>query len=142
MPAPALLETFPGTRAWKRVASTRTPLFVCRKQSACRALPLSTCPTCAPRCRYPARPSQVAGVSLTPDAFRCLTPFTCYSVPHRTAYYDSKGHLVTQRWRIARHYAKTWFVLDLICVIPYDIITAGTMGFLSMLKVHRGTREA
>ncbi|GIL83599.1 hypothetical protein Vretifemale_12379, partial [Volvox reticuliferus] len=58
----------------------------------------------------------------------------------RTAYYDSKGYLVTERWRIARHYLKTWFLLDLVCVIPYDIITAGTMGFLSMLKLLRVVR--
>ncbi|EFJ48067.1 hypothetical protein VOLCADRAFT_117675 [Volvox carteri f. nagariensis] len=58
----------------------------------------------------------------------------------RTAYYDSKGHLVTERWRIARHYLKTWFLLDLICIIPYDLITAGTMGFLSMLKLLRVVR--
>ncbi|GFR51910.1 hypothetical protein Agub_g14394, partial [Astrephomene gubernaculifera] len=58
----------------------------------------------------------------------------------RTAYYDSKGHLVTARWRIARHYLQTWFLLDLICVIPYDLITAGTMGFLSMLKLLRVMR--
>ncbi|KAG2496753.1 hypothetical protein HYH03_005162 [Edaphochlamys debaryana] len=58
----------------------------------------------------------------------------------RTAYYDSKGHLVADRWRIARHYLKTWFVLDVICVIPYDLITAGTMGFLSMLKLLRVIR--
>ncbi|KAG2442021.1 hypothetical protein HYH02_009813 [Chlamydomonas schloesseri] len=58
----------------------------------------------------------------------------------RTAYYDSKGHLVTERWRIARHYLRTWFVLDVICVIPYDLITAGTMGFLSMLKLLRVMR--
>ncbi|KXZ53940.1 hypothetical protein GPECTOR_6g858 [Gonium pectorale] len=58
----------------------------------------------------------------------------------RTAYYDSKGHLVTERWRIARHYLRTWFLLDVICVIPYDLITAGTMGFLSMLKLLRVMR--
>ncbi|GLI64373.1 hypothetical protein VaNZ11_007619, partial [Volvox africanus] len=58
----------------------------------------------------------------------------------RTAYYDSKGYLVTERWRIARHYLKTWFLLDLVCVIPYDLITAGTMGFLSMLKLLRVVR--
>lgn len=62
---------------------------------------------------------------------------SCLRTP-RTAYYDSKGHLVTQRWRIAHHYLRTWFVLDVICVIPYDLITAGTMGFLSMLKVAVG----
>ena len=54
---------------------------------------------------------------------------------HRTAYYDSKGQLVCERWRIARHYLRSWFVLDVICVIPYDLLTQGTMEFLSMLKV-------
>eukprot|EP00201_Polytomella_parva_P007092 CAMPEP_0175083354 /NCGR_PEP_ID=MMETSP0052_2-20121109/27331_1 /TAXON_ID=51329 ORGANISM="Polytomella parva, Strain SAG 63-3" /NCGR_SAMPLE_ID=MMETSP0052_2 /ASSEMBLY_ACC=CAM_ASM_000194 /LENGTH=211 /DNA_ID=CAMNT_0016354785 /DNA_START=1 /DNA_END=632 /DNA_ORIENTATION=+ len=55
----------------------------------------------------------------------------------RTAYYDSKGRLVSERGRIARHYARTWFLLDFICVVPYDLLTQGTMSFLSMLKILR-----
>lgn len=53
----------------------------------------------------------------------------------RTAYYDSRGNLVANRRRIALHYIKGWFIIDAISVVPFDLITAGAMGFLSMLKV-------
>jgi hypothetical protein len=57
----------------------------------------------------------------------------------RTAYYDSVGNLVSSRARIAKHYAKTWFLLDLISVVPFDLLTEGAFSFLSMLKVGRYT---
>lgn len=58
----------------------------------------------------------------------------------RTAYYDSMGNLVTDRARIARHYARTWFAFDLVSVVPFDLLTTGTLGFLSMLKLLRVVR--
>ena len=29
---------------------------------------------------------------------------------------------MTDRWRIAYHYAVTWFIIDLVAVIPFDYI--------------------
>lgn len=133
---------FPRTGAMEACASGST---LYRRTSPCTSSAQETAllPRAAsfhiPHLRTPIPVSRLlgsgTGVSLTPDARHCLATLNAVCLAPRTAYYDSKGHLVTERWRIARHYAKTWFVLDVICVIPYDIITAGTMGFLSMLKV-------
>ncbi|GFH17913.1 cyclic nucleotide-binding domain-containing protein [Haematococcus lacustris] len=58
----------------------------------------------------------------------------------RTAYLDSVGNLVSDRRRIARHYMRSWFVLDLVSVVPFDILTEGALSFLSMLKLLRVMR--
>jgi hypothetical protein len=40
----------------------------------------------------------------------------------RTAYFDAEGVLVTNPWRVALRYLKTWFTLDFLATFPYDVI--------------------
>lgn len=39
-----------------------------------------------------------------------------------TAYYDNDFNLYDDHRQIAREYAKTWFVVDFISIIPFDLI--------------------
>ncbi|GAX72669.1 hypothetical protein CEUSTIGMA_g125.t1 [Chlamydomonas eustigma] len=55
----------------------------------------------------------------------------------RTAYLDGQGTLITDRRWIAKHYLRTWFIVDFLSVIPWDLITSGTAGFLGLLKLLR-----
>ena len=41
----------------------------------------------------------------------------------RSAYVDSNSKLVTDPWQIARHYAHTWLVLDIVASFPWDWVT-------------------
>jgi hypothetical protein len=38
-----------------------------------------------------------------------------------TAYYE-KGKIVTDHGKIVHHYLRTWFVLDIVCTVPFDWI--------------------
>ncbi|KAJ1495792.1 hypothetical protein T484DRAFT_3097884 [Baffinella frigidus] len=40
----------------------------------------------------------------------------------RTAYFDEKGHLVTDKWRMARKYATNWLVCDIFCALPLELL--------------------
>ncbi|MEW5309292.1 MAG: hypothetical protein WDW38_001188 [Sanguina aurantia] len=62
------------------------------------------------------------------------------SLNFRTAYYNRRGLLIVDRGTIARRYLRTWFLIDLLSVIPYDQIFDGSWGFLSMLKLVRVLR--
>jgi voltage-gated potassium channel len=44
----------------------------------------------------------------------------------RTAYYY-RGELVTDRRTITRHYLRTWFVVDLISLFPFDLLTGSIL---------------
>lgn len=41
--------------------------------------------------------------------------------------YISKGSIVNQRFKIAKHYIKNWFFLDILSSFPYDWLTSGTL---------------
>ena len=41
----------------------------------------------------------------------------------RTAFYD-RGNLVTDAWRIARQYARTWLLVDVVASFPLDWFAA------------------
>ena len=41
----------------------------------------------------------------------------CAAIIRRTAYYDPKGLLVTDRRSIAINYVRTWFFLDVVSVM-------------------------
>jgi hypothetical protein len=45
----------------------------------------------------------------------------------RTGYYDDEGHLVTDAKRIAVNYLRTWFLVDVLSVMPYELIPAANM---------------
>jgi hypothetical protein len=58
-------------------------------------------------------------------------------------FYDRSGVLVTDRYKIARHYASTWFLVDLISVFPHDIIfiyLAGVSNDVGLSVVSRSLR--
>lgn len=56
-------------------------------------------------------------------------------VPHS----DDDGKVVQQRRKIAAHYAKGWFVIDLATSLPYEqlvqIDQLGVSSIIAMLKV-------
>lgn len=43
-----------------------------------------------------------------------------------SAYYDDAGNIITDRRKIALNYIKTWFFIDILACIPFDLITMGT----------------
>ncbi|GMH41134.1 hypothetical protein BSKO_09044 [Bryopsis sp. KO-2023] len=42
----------------------------------------------------------------------------------RTSYYDEEGELIERRVMIARNYFKGWFGVDLMSVLPFDVLLA------------------
>mmetsp|Transcript_34187 Transcript_34187/g.6166 ORF Transcript_34187/g.6166 Transcript_34187/m.6166 type:complete len:108 (+) Transcript_34187:406-729(+) len=40
-----------------------------------------------------------------------------------SAYYDDSGNIITDRKKIAINYFKTWFFIDIVACIPFDLIT-------------------
>ena len=53
-----------------------------------------------------------------------------------SAFVDYEGRVITDRSRIARHYLRTWFLLDLIATIPFSLF------YEDGDEVHRMTRLA
>ncbi len=39
-----------------------------------------------------------------------------------TAFEDDNGELVVNRWRIAKNYIKSWFLVDLFSCVPISLI--------------------
>ncbi len=60
----------------------------------------------------------------------------------RTAQYDSKGHLVTDRRVLAKQYLSGWFFLDVLSVVPFDLIIDEWSTMTSMVKTVRIARVA
>jgi len=53
----------------------------------------------------------------------------------RTTYIDGNECLVLGGKRIAKHYLKTWFTLDLVSSVPWDIVSAGLLPGLQAARV-------
>jgi hypothetical protein len=53
----------------------------------------------------------------------------------RTSYIDSDECLVVSGKRIAKHYGKTWFTLDLVSSVPWDSVSAGLLPGLQAARV-------
>ena len=53
-----------------------------------------------------------------------------------TAYYTEDMELIEDRKSIAKSYLKGWFIIDLLAVIPFDIILNATQ-FNSLVRVAR-----
>merc|ERR1719253_1775247 len=53
----------------------------------------------------------------------------------RTSYIDGDEILVVSGNRIAKHYLKTWFTLDLVSSVPWDSVSAGLLPGLQAAKV-------
>eukprot|EP00963_Diacronema_lutheri_P012312 scaffold1720_cov353-Pavlova_lutheri.AAC.7 len=70
---------------------------------------------------------------------------TDIAVQFCTAYIDPQGKVVTDRKEIAKHYAKTWFLLDLVGTIPFELFafipsledSGNQVRYLSLLKTPR-----
>ena len=60
----------------------------------------------------------------------------------RSAYIDSNNSkLVTDPWQIARHYARTWLVLDIVASFPWDWVTPpyGVLHFREPIDTSTGS---
>ena len=57
----------------------------------------------------------------------------------RTGYLDEEGKLVLNRMKIALLYTRGWFVIDLISVLPFDMLiaTETNSGASSLLQMSR-----
>jgi len=53
----------------------------------------------------------------------------------RTSYIDAEENLVLSGKKIAKHYLKTWFTLDLVSSVPWDSVSAGLLPGLQAAKV-------
>ena len=60
-------------------------------------------------------------------------------VNFRTAFYNARGRLVSDRGAIARHYASTWLAVDVLAAMPWDTIFSvyNASNFLNFVKVAR-----
>ena len=54
-----------------------------------------------------------------------------------TSYYSQEGDEIQDYSKIATHYLKRLFVLDLICLIPFEIIGLSWLQFISLIKMIR-----
>ena len=43
-----------------------------------------------------------------------------------TAYYDEDFKIIEDRKTIARHYLQTWFLIDLVGILPFDLFSSGS----------------
>ncbi len=72
--------------------------------------------------------------------------FATDMVVHFTSPYREGRRLVTDRGQIAKHYVRTWFIIDLLATIPFDLLTLGmpipasTMRILRLLRITRVVR--
>lgn len=48
---------------------------------------------------------------------------------------DDDGVLVHERSKIAGHYLRGWFWLDLFSSLPYDLMLGSSYGLLKLLRV-------
>ena len=55
------------------------------------------------------------------------------------AYYDSNFILIDKRGKIAKAYLKTWFFVDLIAIIPINVIV-GTYDFVAIIRLLKLTK--
>ena len=55
------------------------------------------------------------------------------------AYYDSNFILIDKRGKIAKAYLKTWFFIDLIAIIPINVIV-GTYDFVAIIRLLKLTK--
>lgn len=63
----------------------------------------------------------IVAVEYTVDCLFALDILVHFS----TAFYDDEGRLVTGRRAIAKRYLSTWFLVDLVAVFPYRLLSGG-----------------
>jgi hypothetical protein len=66
---------------------------------------------------------------------------TGYFVAHPSGHEDDKGHIEYDRWRVAKNYLTSWFLLDVVSGIPFSLVEvcfasadAGGVSNLKMIK--------
>ena len=64
------------------------------------------------------------------------------AINFRTAYHDNRGHIVIETRKIALHYFRGWFLIDLFASIPFELLIFATgqipgshVAALALLKV-------
>uniref|UniRef100_A0A8C0GNR3 Ion transport domain-containing protein n=1 Tax=Chelonoidis abingdonii TaxID=106734 RepID=A0A8C0GNR3_CHEAB len=60
----------------------------------------------------------------------------------RTTYVNSNEEVVSQPGRIAIHYFKGWFLIDMVAAIPFDLLTTTLIGLLKTARLLRLVRVA
>ena len=53
------------------------------------------------------------------------------------AYYDEDEELVFDRKKLAIKYLKTWFLIDLVAIIPFNFMFAGDRDYSSLSRLAR-----
>ena len=48
--------------------------------------------------------------------------FRMIKIPFRTTYVSKNDEVVSDKKRIAIHYFKGWFLIDLLAAVPFDIL--------------------
>jgi hypothetical protein len=43
-----------------------------------------------------------------------------------SAFYDDEFQIVEDRWIISKAYLQSWFVIDLLAIMPFELILQGT----------------
>lgn len=51
-----------------------------------------------------------------------VTAIVTYALPLRTTYVNSNDEVVSHPVRIAVHYFKGWFLIDMVAAIPFDLL--------------------
>ena len=56
----------------------------------------------------------------------------------QSCHYDDEFVIVENRWMIAKEYLKSWFIIDLVAILPFDVIfkSAGA-GSVDMIRLAR-----
>jgi hypothetical protein len=70
-----------------------------------------------------------------PDAIVDLLFIVDVLLNFRTTYLNANAERVSQGKAIARHYLKTWFILDFLSSIPFDHMTSGLIPGMQSLKM-------
>ena len=61
-------------------------------------------------------------------------------ITFNSAFYDSDYHLIHKRKQIASHYIRTWFLIDVFAVIPFDLMMQGEPQYNDMARLARMSR--
>ena len=57
-----------------------------------------------------------------------------------TAYYDDDFSIISDRKLIAINYLKTWFTIDILAIIPFEIFTNNNKGYNDIVRLARLSR--
>ncbi|OMJ95209.1 hypothetical protein SteCoe_1414 [Stentor coeruleus] len=81
--------------------------------------------------------SEVQDVWYVLDLMLDILFFCDILVTLNSAYFDKNGHLVTKRSTIFWKYFKSWFWIDLVSCIPFNLISGSKRSYNSLLRLAR-----